>query len=280
MLPSGRAEARAGGLLQGPLADLTSRQTGGWCAPFFWPWWPLCGCAIPGRDCCSASWAPISSLRHRPRRAPMQPAALVVPRFRGQTGLPGQLALVNCATVPARRPSSASFSFAALAPSMHPLAAMRSAGGDETASLLSRCIAGWGRRVIHVFDRGFAGTPWPILRWPTRYHLADARGHVADHPGQARQIWDLRLDRHPGRRSGLSRKGLGGIWSSWVWCGFQFTMWRPIPTERPRNAPGPRWFPSFDELGTSAVGTSRDRCGAGGRGRRRWVRRPRTSLPR
>ena len=80
---------------------------------------------------------------------------------------------------------------------------------NETGSLLSRCIAGWGGRVVHVFDRGFAGAPWLeelrrhrarfIMRWPTRYHLADDRGerptwHITrgkrsqDH----RQIWDMR----------------------------------------------------------------------------------------
>ena len=52
---------------------------------------------------------------------------------------------------------------------------------EETASLLSQCIAGWQRRVVHVFDRGFAGAPWLrelmghqarfIIRWP----LASAR---------------------------------------------------------------------------------------------------------
>ena len=89
---------------------------------------------------------------------------------------------------------------------------------DETVSLLSRCIAGWGRRVIHVFDRGFAGAPWLeelgkhqarfIMRWPTRYHLADAKGerpawHITrgkrsqDH----RQIWDL--NRRQYRKTGI-----------------------------------------------------------------------------
>ena len=96
-----------------------------------------------------------------------------------------------------------------------PLASRRR---DETASLLSRCSTGWGRRVIHVFDRGFAGTPWLeelgkhqarfILRWPTRYHLADARGqrpawqitrgkHSQDH----RQIWDLHRRQY--RKTGI-----------------------------------------------------------------------------
>ena len=57
---------------------------------------------------------------------------------------------------------------------------------DQTTSLLSQCAAGWQRRVVHVFDRGFAGAPWLgelsghrlrfIMRWPTRYRLADEKG--------------------------------------------------------------------------------------------------------
>jgi len=89
---------------------------------------------------------------------------------------------------------------------------------DETASLLSQSAVGWGRRVVHVFDRGFAGAPWLeelgkhqgrfIMRWPTRYHLADAKGerpawHITrgkrsqDH----RQIWDL--NRRQYRKTGI-----------------------------------------------------------------------------
>ena len=89
---------------------------------------------------------------------------------------------------------------------------------DETASLLSQSAAGWGRRVVHVLDRGFAGAPWLeelgkhqgrfIMRWPTRYHLADAKGerpawHITrgkrsqDH----RQIWDL--NRRQYRKTGI-----------------------------------------------------------------------------
>ncbi len=78
----------------------------------------------------------------------------------------------------------------------------------QKTSLLTHCAGRWGRRVLHVFDRGFAGAPWLkelsghrlrfILRWPTRYHLTDASGtrpawqitrgkRSKDH----RQIWDL-----------------------------------------------------------------------------------------
>ena len=89
---------------------------------------------------------------------------------------------------------------------------------EQTASLLFRCAAGWQRRVVHVFDRGFAGAPWLrelsgyqlrfIMRWHTRYHLADAKGErpawqitrgkrSQDH----REIWDLHRRQY--RKTGI-----------------------------------------------------------------------------
>ena len=89
---------------------------------------------------------------------------------------------------------------------------------EQTASLLSQCAAGWQRRVVHVFDRGFAGAPWLgelsghqlrfIMRWPTRYRLADNKGECPawqitrgkrsqDH----RQIWDLHRRQY--RKTGI-----------------------------------------------------------------------------
>ena len=72
--------------------------------------------------------------------------------------------------------------------------------------------------MIHVFDRGFAGAPWLreladqqlrfILRWPTRYHLADDKG---ERPAWQitrgkrslghRQIWDLHRRQY--RKTGI-----------------------------------------------------------------------------
>jgi hypothetical protein len=50
---------------------------------------------------------------------------------------------------------------------------------------LGRCMHAWGRRVVHVFDRGFAGEPWLeecmqyqircVMRWPKGYLLRDFR---------------------------------------------------------------------------------------------------------
>lgn len=52
--------------------------------------------------------------------------------------------------------------------------------------LLARSRQQWGRQVRHVWDRGFAGTPWLfqvletnlrfVLRWPKRYKLLDPWG--------------------------------------------------------------------------------------------------------
>ena len=57
---------------------------------------------------------------------------------------------------------------------------------DENCKLLRLSTQRWGRRLIHVFDRGFCGSPWLgalrgfntrfILRWKTNYHLLDAHG--------------------------------------------------------------------------------------------------------
>ena len=88
----------------------------------------------------------------------------------------------------------------------------------QKTSLLTHCAEGWQRRVLHVFDRGFAGAPWLkelsghrlrfIMRWPTRYHLTDILGSRAawqitrgkrsqDH----RQIWDLHRRQY--RKTGI-----------------------------------------------------------------------------
>ena len=89
---------------------------------------------------------------------------------------------------------------------------------EEIASLLSQCAKGWRGQVVHVFDRGFAGAPWLeelgkhqarfILRWPTRYHLADDKGErpawqiTRGKRSQGhRQIWDLHRRQY--RKTGI-----------------------------------------------------------------------------
>ena len=60
---------------------------------------------------------------------------------------------------------------------------------DVELSLLERCSAAWGKAVLHVFDRGFAGAPWLealarsevrfIMRWKKGNHLQDLLGNEA-----------------------------------------------------------------------------------------------------
>ena len=88
----------------------------------------------------------------------------------------------------------------------------------QTASLLSQCAKSWQRRVVHVFDRGYAGAPWLrelgvhqarfIMRWPTRYRLSGERGErpawqiTRGKRSQGyRQIWDTRRRQY--RKTGI-----------------------------------------------------------------------------
>lgn len=76
---------------------------------------------------------------------------------------------------------------------------------SEEAAFLQQCIQRWGNRVCHVFDQGFAGSPWLsrlfddqvrfILRWPSRYKLADIAGqsHPAWQLVWGKRAWDHRL---------------------------------------------------------------------------------------
>lgn len=79
----------------------------------------------------------------------------------------------------------------------------------EESAVLLEVARRWGPRVLHLWDRGFAGGPWLaqalvlpvrfVVRWPTRFHLVDQTGERPvwqcvrgkrswDH----RDLWDAR----------------------------------------------------------------------------------------
>ena len=70
----------------------------------------------------------------------------------------------------------------------------RSDKRTEEGKLLRHCCKRWGPQVLHVFDRGFAGSPWLrqllrfrlrfVLRWQKHYNLVDAQG-------QTRKAWEI-----------------------------------------------------------------------------------------
>ncbi len=91
----------------------------------------------------------------------------------------------------------------------------------EDRDLLMQVARRWGRRVCHVWDRGFAGSPWLkeararqvrfVVRWPGRYTLLGERtGWPPTNAWQlvrGRRSWDHRLlwdaRRHCERRTAV-----------------------------------------------------------------------------
>jgi hypothetical protein len=65
---------------------------------------------------------------------------------------------------------------------------------SEEERLLVECVRRWGRAVLHVWDRGFAGAPWLeialrtqvrfVLRWQKGYKLLDGQG-------RKRKAWEI-----------------------------------------------------------------------------------------
>ena len=83
----------------------------------------------------------------------------------------------------------------------------------EEAAVLTEIDHLWGKDVLHVWDRGFAGTPWLtqvflhgarfVLRWPKNYQLLDEQGQLRK-PGEiskGKRSWDAR--RRCQRKTGI-----------------------------------------------------------------------------
>lgn len=83
---------------------------------------------------------------------------------------------------------------------------------DVERATLQEVIAHWGRHVIHVFDRGYAGAPWLavlfaqgvrfVMRWPMRYKLIAADGEIrkASQIAHHKRCVDYRMLRDARRR--------------------------------------------------------------------------------
>jgi len=75
----------------------------------------------------------------------------------------------------------------------------------EEGKILRKVAKLWGRQVIHVWDRGFAGSPWTtlaldhhlrfILRWNKSYHLVgpDGRKHQVWKIARGKRSWEYRM---------------------------------------------------------------------------------------
>jgi hypothetical protein len=90
---------------------------------------------------------------------------------------------------------------------------------EEERQVLHETAERWRARIIHVWDRGFAGTPWLtlafvsavrfVLRWPKNYTLIDEQGNRkkaweiarGKRSWTRRKLWDAR--RHCEREVGV-----------------------------------------------------------------------------
>lgn len=103
---------------------------------------------------------------------------------------------------------------------------------SQEEALLEACTQGWGRRVLQVFDRGFAGQPWLerllvrqvrfVLRWPKRYHRLDAQG-------RERPAWQVMR----GKRAWEQREGWDGRRRRWALGGVLALPVRPPAFSQP-----------------------------------------------
>jgi hypothetical protein len=90
---------------------------------------------------------------------------------------------------------------------------------EEERQVLAEMAERWRDRIIHVWDRGFAGTPWLtlayvhavrfVLRWPKSYRLVDENGveKKAWEMGRGKRSWEQRYlwdaRRHCHRKVGI-----------------------------------------------------------------------------
>jgi hypothetical protein len=75
----------------------------------------------------------------------------------------------------------------------------------EESAVLAQIDELWGKEVLHLWDRGFAGNPWLtqaflhgarfVMRWPKNYYLLDEQGQLRK-PGElskGKRSWEHRL---------------------------------------------------------------------------------------
>jgi hypothetical protein len=75
----------------------------------------------------------------------------------------------------------------------------------EEQAVLAQIDELWGKEVLHIWDRGFAGNPWLtqaflhgacfVLRWPKNYYVLDEQGqlHKPGEISKGKRSWEHRL---------------------------------------------------------------------------------------
>jgi hypothetical protein len=65
---------------------------------------------------------------------------------------------------------------------------------DVEQRLLARCAKAWGQQVLHVWDRGYAGSPWvqAAITAKVRFVVRWKKGNkLLSNWGEARKAWEI-----------------------------------------------------------------------------------------
>jgi hypothetical protein len=65
---------------------------------------------------------------------------------------------------------------------------------EQERELLMQVLSRWGRRVINIFDRGYAGGPWlaVLSMWKERFVIRWKKGHIfGNEQGQEKKLWEI-----------------------------------------------------------------------------------------
>lgn len=126
-------------------------------------------------------------------------------------------------------------------------------------SLLTRGANIWGRSVLHVFDRGYTGSPWLgqllsremrfVIRWQKHYFLHTAEGKRlktwqifrGKKTQDIRQVWDARRQTY---------RTAGVVWAEVRHPDFDTPLW--LVASRPGKGLSPWYLLTSEPIETSA----------------------------
>lgn len=138
----------------------------------------------------------------------------------------------------------------------------KSAKRDEERLVMGQIDAIWGKEVIHIWDRGFAGAPWLdiaftyaarfVMRWPKHYKLIDQGGNLrkaweinrGKRSWEHKLLWDARSRSH--RKTGIvayevfDPQGLVPLWLVVARRGQGQSPWYLLTSE-PITSPDDAW---------------------------------------
>lgn len=129
-------------------------------------------------------------------------------------------------------------------------------GRELETEVLDACTATGGRRLLHVFDRGFAGSPWIglCLERTLRFLLRWRHPTTSCAMGRATRARPGRLPvgnaRGPNDRGGMDGVNSGSKRACWRWSEYEQPLW--LIVSRPGKGQPPWYVLTTEPISTQA----------------------------